>query len=80
MTEAVKHITYRDPVLGNNADNPLYTGDSNAVVKGGGSVTMVSDQAVMQLLGEILVELKKINLRQEVAFEEPIHDGDVTCG
>lgn len=79
MTQAVQNVNYKPPVLGNAADNPLYTGDANSTVEGGRTVTQVADMTSRQLLEEILIELKKLNLRQEEAFEEIVRDEDVSC-
>lgn len=79
MAQAVKTVEYRPPVLGNSEDNPLYVGDSNATVEGGRTVTQVADMTSRQLLEGILIELKKINLRQEEAFEEIVRDEDISC-
>jgi hypothetical protein len=44
---------------------------------GGQSKLNVTDFSTNELLGQILIELKKLNLRQEAVFEEIIHDGDI---
>lgn len=81
MTEAVKNITYRQPVTGTTTSNPTYvSGGSGGVVTAGGiATTQVADMTSRQLLESILLELRKLNLRQEEAFEETISDGDVLC-
>ena len=81
MTETVKNITYKAPVTGTSTSNPTYTsgGDGAVVEEGGNATTLTVDLTSRQLLEGILFELKKLNLRQEEAFEEPIHDGDVLC-
>ena len=82
MTEAVKNITYRQPITGTTEDNPTYVsiGESGgAVTVGGQDQLLVADLTSRQLLEGILIELKKLNLRQEEAFEETISDGDIPC-
>ena len=81
MTEAVKNITYRPPVTGTSTSNPTYTsgGDGAVVDEGGNATTLVADMTTRQLLEGILIELKKINLRQEEAFEEIVTDEDISC-
>ena len=82
MTEAVKHIEYRQPVTGTTEDNPTYIAigeEGGTVTAGGQDQLLVADLTSRQLLEGILIELKKINLRQEEAFEETIIDGDISC-
>ena len=77
MAEAVKNITYRQPVPGTSTSNPSYIVGSVSI--GGQDSLLIADTTVHQLLNEILVELKKLNLRQSEAFEEIITDEDVLC-
>ena len=77
MTQAVKNITYKQPLLGNSTTNPLYTDNASAITEGSGTTTLVADMSSRQLLEGILIELKKLNLRQEAAFGEPVNDEDV---
>ena len=81
MTEAVKNITYRPPVTGTTSDNPTYTsgGDGGVITEGGNATTLIADMTSRQLLEGILIELKKLNLRQEAAFGEPVNDEDILC-
>jgi hypothetical protein len=46
---------------------------------GGQDKLNVADFTTNELLGQILIELRKLNLRQEEAFEETVNDGDVSC-
>ena len=77
--EAVKHVQYRDPVTGTSTSNPTYTsgGDGDIITESGNATTLVADMTTRQLLEGILIELKKINLRQEEVFEETVKDEDV---
>jgi hypothetical protein len=77
MTQAVQNVDYKPPVLGNSEDNPLYIGDANATVEGSRTVTQVADMTSRELLEGILIELRKLNLRQEEAFEEIVTDEDL---
>ena len=81
MTETVKNITYKAPVTGTSTDNPTYTsgGDGAVVEEGGNATTLTADMTTRQLLEGILIELKKLNLRQEEVFEETVKDEDVLC-
>ena len=73
--QAVKHITYRPPVTGTGEDNPTFTEGGTQV--GGVNTLLTADMGTQQLLEGILIELKKINLRQQEAFEETVKDEDV---
>ena len=77
MTETVKNITYRAPIFGNTASNPLYTEDGAGVTESGNTTTLVADMSSRQLLEGILIELKKLNLRQDEVFEEIVNDEDI---
>ena len=79
MTQAVKNITYRQPLLGNSTTNPLYTEDGAGIAEGGSTTTLIADMNSRQLLEGILIELKKLNLRQEAVFGEPVNDEDILC-
>ena len=81
MTEAVKNITYTAPVTGTTSDNPTYIsgGDGGTVEEGGNSALVTADMTTRQLLEGILIELKKLNLRQQEVFEETVKDEDVLC-
>jgi predicted AAA+ superfamily ATPase len=75
MAEAVENVLYRPPVTGTSTDNPNIV--EGNVSTGSDSVLLTADMTTRQLLSEILIELKKINLRQEEVFEEIVNDGDV---
>lgn len=77
LMSEVKNVQYRSPVRGNDSTNPLYTEDSSAASPGGNKTTFTADIVSRVLLQEILAELKKINLRQDIVFDETISDGDV---
>ena len=79
MIETVKNITYRPPVTGTTSDNPTYIsgGDGSIVQEGANSSMLVSDMSSRQLLEGILIELKKLNLRQDEVFEEIVNDEDI---
>ena len=75
MEPVVQNITYRPPVTGTDEDNPTFTEGGTQV--GGNSTLLTADMTSQQLLEGILIELKKINLRQQEAFEETVKDEDV---
>ena len=73
----ITNIKFTNPTVGN-------TSDTSGYVKGGTTVKgqealLVADMSTRSLLGGILLELKKLNLRQEAAFEEQVNDGDIPC-
>jgi hypothetical protein len=77
--ETVKNITYKAPVRGTSTSNPLYTEDGAGVTESGQTTTLIADMTSRQLLESILLELKKLNLRQEAVFNETVTDEDVLC-
>ena len=81
MVETVKNITYRPPVTGTTSSNPTYIsgGSGGTVEEGGNSALVTADMRTRQLLEGILTELRKLNLRQEEAFEEIVNDEDILC-
>lgn len=61
---------------------PGLSSSSPSIVKGstqskGDDVLLTGDMSTRDILGQILIELKKLNLRQEIAFGEQVNDGDV---
>ena len=75
----VQTIKYTNPVTGTSESNPTYiaSGGDSQSSEGGATQMLVSDQTSRQLLESILIELKKLNLRQQEVFEETIKDEDV---
>ncbi len=73
----IDNVQYKDPILGNTTDNPLFTDTASGITESGNSTALAADMTSRQLLEGILIELKKINLRQEEVFEEQVKDGDV---
>ena len=51
----------------------------DGTVGGGGGSLITKDLTVAETLTAILLELRKLNMRQEVVFEETITDGDIIC-
>lgn len=73
----IYNIRYTGITQGNTEQNSVYVkGESEA---GGQSYLNVSDMTSRQLLEGVLIELKKLNLRQEEAFEETVNEEDVQC-
>ena len=77
MTQAVKNITYRQPLLGNSTTNPLYTEDVAGITEGGSTTTLIADMNSRQLLEAILIELKKSNICLQEIAGETVNDEDV---
>ncbi len=71
----IDNITYRDPIPGVTNDNPSIVEGGTTV--GGQSTLLTADMSSRDLLEGILIELKKLNLRQEEAFEETVNDEDI---
>ena len=74
---AVKNITYTQPQVGLTSTNPQTIEGTTTV--DGQPTLLIADLTTRQLLEGIYIELKKLNLRQELAFEETVTDEDVLC-
>ena len=74
---AITNIKYFTPQVGSTTDNPQVI--EGAVTIDGQPALLIADMTSRQLLEGILIELMKLNLRQQEAFEETILDEDVTC-
>ena len=71
----VLDIEYSQPFVGSTSTNP---GTVIGTIQVGGKDTLlIADMEARNLLGAILIELKKLNLRQQEVFEETVKDGDV---
>ena len=71
----VEHIVFTDPTVGNTTATSGYV--KGGTSQGGEEVLLTSDMTTRQLLEGILIELKKLNLRQDEAFEQPVNNEDV---
>ena len=71
----VERLLYTDPTVGNTSGTSGYV--KGGTTQGGQEVLLTSDMSSRELLAGILLELKKINLRQEIAFEETIKQEDL---
>jgi len=74
---AITNIKYFTPQVGSTTDNPQVI--EGAITIDGQPALLIADMTSRQLLEGILIELMKLNLRQQEAFEETILDEDVTC-
>ena len=72
---AITNIKYFTPQVGSTTDNPQVI--EGAVTVDGQPALLIADMTSRQLLEGILIELMKLNLRQQEAFEETINDEDI---
>jgi hypothetical protein len=71
----INKIIFRDPTPGQSSSAPSIV--EGSVTVGGDSTLLIADMSSRELLEGILIELKKLNLRQQEAFEEQVNDGDI---
>lgn len=71
----IKNVKYTTPTPGLSSDSPTII--EGSVEQGNDSIVLMSDMTVRDLLEQILIELKKMNLRQESVFGEPVNNGDI---
>ena len=74
---SINTIKYTSPMIGSSTDDPQAV--EGTTTSGGQSVLLIADMTSRQLLEGILIELKKLNLRQEEVFEETVTDEDISC-
>ena len=72
----INNIKWETPTPGLSSSNPSIV--KGSVTSGGDTVLLISDMTSRELLEAILIELKKLNLRQEEAFEETVNEGDLS--
>ncbi len=70
------NIIFKAPVTGTSSENAGIVVGSTVV--GGQDTLLIADMTSRDLLEGIFIELKKLNLRQEEAFGEPINDEDIS--
>lgn len=71
----IETLVYNDPIVGNTEDTAGFVKGGTQV--GGQSTLLTADMTTRELLEGIFMELRKLNLRQEEAFEETVNDGDI---
>ncbi len=74
---SVKNIKYTTPSTGGSTSTATLVKGTTTV--GGDETLLIADMTVRELLEQILIELRKLNLRQQEAFEETVNDGDILC-
>ena len=72
---SIDNVKYIAPTPGTSSSSPSIVEGSTTV--SGQSTLLTADMSSRELLEGIFIELKKLNLRQEEAFEQEIFDGDV---
>ena len=73
----VKNIKFTGPTTGTSSSSAGYVQGSATV--GGQSTLLIADMTSRELLEGILIELKKMNLRDEAVTGETVNDGDILC-
>ena len=73
---SIDNVTYLAPTPGTSSGSASIVVGSTTV--GGESTLLTADMSSRELLEGIYVELKKLNLRQEEAFEETVNYEDIT--
>ncbi len=71
----VDRILFRSPTPGNSSDTPSIV--EGKIQVGGQDTLLIADMTSRDLLEGILIELRKINLRQCDAFEIEVNDEDI---
>ncbi len=72
---SIDNVKYLAPTPGTSSSSPSIVEGSTTV--SGENTLLTADMSSRELLEGIFIELKKLNLRQEEAFEQEIFDGDV---
>ena len=72
---SIENIRFRQPIPGSSSSSPSIV--EGSVQVGGQDTLLIADMTSRELLEGILIELKKLNLRQYDAFEIQIDDEDV---
>ena len=73
---SIDNVKYIAPTPGTSSSSPSVVEGSTTV--GGQSTLLTADMSSRELLEGIFIELKKLNLRQEEAFEETVNDEDIS--
>ncbi len=72
---SINKIIFRPPVPGSSSSASSKV--EGTTVVGGQDTLLIADMSARELLEGILIELRKLNLRQEEAFEEQVNDEDI---
>lgn len=71
----INNIKFSSPTAGTGSSNPSIVKGSTTV--GGENTLLIADMSSRELLEGILIELRKMNLRQEALTGEQVNDEDV---
>ena len=71
----INNIKYIQPIQGSSASSATFVEGTTEV--GGENTLLIADMSSRELLEAILIELMKLNLRQQEAFEETVNEGDL---
>ncbi len=72
---SIDNVKYLAPTPGTSSSSPSVVEGSTTV--SGESTLLIADMTSRELLEGIYIELKKLNLRQQEAFEETVNNEDV---
>ncbi len=72
---SIDNVKYIAPTPGTSSSSPSVVEGSTTV--SGQSTLLIADMTSRELLEGILIELKKMNLRDEAVTGETISDGDI---
>jgi hypothetical protein len=75
INENIQGVRFFSPTPGESTDNPSVVEGGTSV--GGQASVLTADVTTHQLMEQILIELRKLNLRQESAFEETVKEEDL---
>ncbi len=71
----IDNIKFNPPTPGTSSSSPSIVKGSTVI--GGQDTLLIADMSTRDLLEGIYIELKKLNLRQEEAFEEIVNEEDI---
>ncbi len=72
---SIDNIVFKSPIPGSSSSSTSKVEGTTTV--GGQDTLLIADMTSRDLLEGIYVELKKLNLRQDEAFEEIVKDEDI---
>ena len=71
----INNVKFNSPTTGSSSSNPSIVEGSTTV--GGQDTLLIADMSTRELLENILIELKIMNLRDEAVTGEQVNDGDI---
>ncbi len=71
----IKNIKFSSPVPGSSSSSSSKV--EGTIQIGGQDTLLIADMTSRDLLEGIYIELRKLNLRQQEAFEETVKDEDI---